>query len=1334
MVQLKLESVVNEKLFSRNYLEEKLVETSKWETDEELEKAFEKAKQIYENNKEILPTLTNNEAQLEDVFIKPVFEDVLGHYFAVQETTHHTKKQPDYGFFKNEEVMKEAFKNKGDKDFYQNSIAVGDAKAWDKELDKGKGRSGIFDDRNPSFQIDYYLRETPPSWGILTNGRKWRLYYEERSHRMDTYYEVDLIDIIEKDDIEAFKYFYLFFRRGAFTPVGDSFLDDLFQQSLKYSQEIGEDLEDNIYQALLWMAKGYFNMKSNELDKTEENLDIVHKNSLIFLYRLLFLFYADNNELIPSDLPGSYDREYSFSTWVEDILWDIHQGNVSHGGGLYNHRLFRIFQLINEGSEGLGVPKEDFYVPPYNGGLFDPEKHQFLTDKKIQDGYIARVVELLAKADEAEKEEWLGGRIDYSDLSLRHIGGIYEGLLEHELKIADEDIVAEKDNKTLKWKPLDEGKKDFEDYDEDMRAREGEIYLATDKGERKATGSYYTPEYIVEYIVENTVDPLIEEKIEKADTEEEIREEILSTKILDPAIGSGHFLIDAIDSVGAKLSKYAPVEEIEDEREIDWAKREVARNCIYGVDVNPLATELAKVSVWLNTLEQDKPLSFIDHHLKTGNSLIGADIHDLDKHPDEEVEKNGQSALTSFLGVNVTDRIKELLTVYKGIVNVIEEEAKDIKEEEALYKEFEEHTFRKKFETLANIYTSYFFDNDFSISDYEELLKAFKEDSDKWNELLETDWVNYAQGLADNKDFFHWKLEFPEVFFDVENGTEKNNPGFDAVIGNPPYFDIETKLSQAFKNYLNQNFNVYTGSNDICYFFYEKSFKLLQEFGEFGMITSRYFQEAKYGKKLRKYLTRFNLKKIIDFGSEVKVFRTASGEEITIHTLIYLGTKESPQNQVKIIKFNEWHVEKNNVKELVGLIKDIEKSEIIEDDYRVFNLENKDFDDEKWNLEPKIFSDIIEKLEKAELRLGDEGTDKESICYVGQSIQSGLDKIETERGEVGVFRVTSDEIDSKNLEKELLLPLIKTAHLRRYLIKENKEYLIYTTPDTNIDEYPNIKKHLLSFKDELKERYDIKNSSYPWFSIANLRNRELFEKKSYKLLWPMVSPYNRFVIKEKKENLAFTGDIYYGVPKSDFEDDTNNIFYLAGIANSKLLEFYHQKTAKATNWGYSYGATYVSAYPIMKYSLKNRISEKILKYAKDINKKRSEEYEEIRKFLEWTTREWSTKIEDLSLKTHLREYWKYDFDEMLRIAKKNKSSIKGDPSSRKFQERLKEELQNSIEVINPLQKEIQKLENEIDALVFELYEINEEEVKTILDSLNTPENERKNILERFRNL
>ncbi len=108
--------------------------------------------------------------------------------------------------------------------------------------------------------------------GILTNGRKWRLYYENCPQPIGTYYEVDLVDILEKEDFENFKYFYLFFRREAFTPIGDSFLDKVYNQSLRYAEKIGESLEENTYKALLWMAKGFFKVKGNELEINEENV------------------------------------------------------------------------------------------------------------------------------------------------------------------------------------------------------------------------------------------------------------------------------------------------------------------------------------------------------------------------------------------------------------------------------------------------------------------------------------------------------------------------------------------------------------------------------------------------------------------------------------------------------------------------------------------------------------------------------------------------------------------------------------------------------------------------------------------------------------------------------------------------------------------------------------------------------------------------------------------------------------------------------------------------------------------------------------------------------
>ncbi len=140
-----------------------------------------------------------------------------------------TARVPDYAFFSNDDSRDEAYQLQGTQDFYLKAIAVGDAKAWNISLDKSQtSGKGFWDKQNPSYQIDTYLRDTPPVWGLLTNGRLWRLYHESTSYKLDVYYEVDLERLLKSEDLEAFKYFYLFFRLEAFPKFpGDSFLDRL---------------------------------------------------------------------------------------------------------------------------------------------------------------------------------------------------------------------------------------------------------------------------------------------------------------------------------------------------------------------------------------------------------------------------------------------------------------------------------------------------------------------------------------------------------------------------------------------------------------------------------------------------------------------------------------------------------------------------------------------------------------------------------------------------------------------------------------------------------------------------------------------------------------------------------------------------------------------------------------------------------------------------------------------------------------------------------------------------------------------------------------------------
>jgi len=255
--QVKLTSIANKNLFSDHFLEEILPgRMEEWREDKKIGEVFEKIKQLCAKQKRLLESY--NESQLEEHFIKPIF-GYLGHHFEVQETAPSTRRQPDYAFFPDDKTRREAHSNKGKISFYTKAVAVGDAKAWEKSLDKKTGRGAAFEEQNPSFQIDTYLRDTEPRWAILTNGRCWRIYFQDTSYKLNSYFEIDLIDIINKDDLESFKYFYFFFRLEAFLldEKGRNFLDQVYEGSVDYARELGEGLQENVYKALKILADGF---------------------------------------------------------------------------------------------------------------------------------------------------------------------------------------------------------------------------------------------------------------------------------------------------------------------------------------------------------------------------------------------------------------------------------------------------------------------------------------------------------------------------------------------------------------------------------------------------------------------------------------------------------------------------------------------------------------------------------------------------------------------------------------------------------------------------------------------------------------------------------------------------------------------------------------------------------------------------------------------------------------------------------------------------------------------------------------------------------------------
>lgn len=204
-----------------------------------------------------------NEAQTESDWIRPVLE-ALGQTFEVQARLHMpgptSAQHPDYVFFASEEHLLAARGHElDDRAIQQGALAVGDAKQWDVPLDQmRKGASDSFSNKNPSFQIFFYMLHSKLPWGILTNGRKWRLYHESSAYKLEVYYEVDLPELLASADVERFLYFYAFFRRAAFTPGHPLALQEMLAASTRSAQKIREDLREQVYDTLKYVAQSFF--------------------------------------------------------------------------------------------------------------------------------------------------------------------------------------------------------------------------------------------------------------------------------------------------------------------------------------------------------------------------------------------------------------------------------------------------------------------------------------------------------------------------------------------------------------------------------------------------------------------------------------------------------------------------------------------------------------------------------------------------------------------------------------------------------------------------------------------------------------------------------------------------------------------------------------------------------------------------------------------------------------------------------------------------------------------------------------------------------------------
>ena len=1089
----------------------------------------------------------DNESQTEADWIRPALTK-LGHTFNVQValTTPFGTRKPDYILYPDEAARQAAKVVAGAltaDHFRDNALVVADAKAWGRDLDRAAAsparNKGLILSDNPMLQIYVYVQHSGLPWGIVTNGKVWRLVHRSRADKLEVYYEVDLPALIEQGDANAFKFFYLFFRREAFiAPPGQrSFLERVLQQSQVYNRGISDNLKEQVYEALRFLAQGFLDFPPNQLDARPDALRDIYIHSLIVLYRLLFILYAESRALLPVAGPQRnrlYSDSYSLDALKRRIARDLDQRKpVAASMASDWHVLRQLWRVIDQGNPDLDVPA-------YNGGLFSESSNDFLARYRVGDKHLRQAIDLLARTDDPQTKE--RRFVDYRDLEIRHLGSIYEGLLEYQLRRAEQPLRVRLEKGRELYEPVQTAEVLEPSA---VYVAPGEVYLVTDKGERKATGSYYTPDYIVEYIVAQTIGPALEALRQcHAEDPAALERAILGVNVLDPSMGSGHFLVEATNFIALQLVELALPKPPDAEFESDLAywRRRVVQACIYGVDVNPLAVELAKLSLWLTTVARGKPLSFLDHHLRHGNSLIGSRVAEVplagaarqnrrrqQRRQKVEAAQRAAGQLSMLDDSAFVGAIRTATGFMDSIERLRGETLAEVQEAADLYqKTVTEVT--AKVRQLADIWTARAFGLELSDELWAPLARYLTHGGLPFAKLDQL--VTETETLVRQHHFFHWELAFPEVFFD-EHGRLDPAAGFDAVIGNPPY--VRQEELSSLKSWFKQAFpEVYHGVADLYVYFLGQGLKLLRKDGRLGYITSGTFQKLNFGANLRKFLTtQSTLETVIDFGDE-QVFY-----EALTYPIILITKNRSPSSKDT----------------LSVLTPEVLKSstEIRNQNYVLSKSER------QWVFVNIKLKHILEGWQgSTSLR---EILDKP--VYRGVSTGSNKAFVIDEK-------IRKQLILNDDKSQEIIKPYIRGQDLQPWYQENNGLYLIFARRGTNIDRYPAIKEYLQKYREQLEPRPQDWNKKkkwpgrkpglYEWYEIQDTVGYfEVFERP--RIHSTKVSLYPSFSLLTE---VMYGANTSYVIPLPN-----GNIgYYLLAVLNSRVSEYYGRKVFAQKANGY----------------------------------------------------------------------------------------------------------------------------------------------------------------------
>jgi hypothetical protein len=1215
--------VLQGSLFTRDWLLEGVKESASWQALNESDVAAARSA-IAARLDDLRKRKNPNEAETESKLVWPVVSALGWDHVSVQQnmTVKGRKDVPDGLLFPDASADE---RSKGLEPWKRFAFASAllEAKRWNRELDReGQGEQGV-----PSTQLMHYLRRADDitsgamRWGILTNGRHWRLYWQGALSVAEDFLEIDLGKVFQLPGCDAelfdaqldrdhvFRLFLLLFGRSAFLPKeqGLSFHATALADARQWEARVARDLSDVVFDRVFPDLVGALAQYDPERPRAPDGryLEAVRSAALFLLYRLLFVLYAEDRNLLP-DESGPY-AELSLTQMRRDIEERKRSLKAfAQSSRIFWARLDTIFRAIATGADDLGVPA-------YNGGLFDPSEAPLLARVQLPDSVIGEVIFLLSHRLEGDRFRY----INYRDLSVQQLGSIYESILDYSVELSPE----------------------------------GAVRPVADKEARHRSGSYYTPEDLVSLIIERTVGPLAQERIDAfrdavstgltgdALIALDPATKLLELRVVDPAMGSGHFLVSLVDWLSDKVvtaiedaaalagvgysspltqrlaliraeilaeakAHQWPVEESQlGDRHL--VRRMVLKRCVYGVDLNPMAVELAKVALWLHSFTVGAPLSYLDHHLRCGDSVLGLWVQPT------------VQALADRSAMSVQGYFSSIASI-AGLMQRIEDspdaDITEVKNSKASYGVVEESTAplhaylsMVQAETLMGVFDS----KPKRVRETAEALIAAKAPQEKIDkarsDALAFERISALQAVLDSSFGNPVRIASGDLViadpalraeFDFGGGLGDQVPmqgslmpmvrpddrrrlladklvreardiaerrrflhweiafpgvwsnvvssarsgGFDAVIGNPPYVRQE-EISE-IKPALKKAYQAFAGTADLYVYFYEQGLKLLRPGGRMGYVVTNKWLKAGYAEGLRRLFAEDAwVEFLADFGHAKRFFPDADVFPSVI--VVRKPNETPPPEDFDLVVIPRDDLPRSGLAEVVQ-----------RDGYRARRSQ---LTPDPWTLEPPEVAALMAKIKANGVPLAE---------YVGLNPLSGL-----KTGLNQAFIIDDEKKEMLIREhpsaSELIFPYVRGQDVKRWwsnlsgkwiiLIKSSANHSWPWSASSSEDEaemifsnhYPSIHRHMKRFESWIDEKSKLcglrhrEDSGRFWWELRSNRYYNLFEKNY--IIYQDIAFHSSF----ERKSLVIPDMTAFCIPDDDL--------FLLAILNSSFCWYYMHK-------------------------------------------------------------------------------------------------------------------------------------------------------------------------------